>query len=407
LFRVEATRFKDISMTKKDIFENYEQFIFPSYTRMPIVLVKGKGSVVRDIDGKRYLDFFPGWGVSNTGHCHSKVISAVRDQIGKMIHVPNNFYHPNQAKLARELVRHAFDGKVFFCNSGAEANEAAIKYSRLYGHGKRFEIITTQSSFHGRTMGALAATGQTKYQQGFDPLPPGFKVVPFNDIQAIKEAVTDKTVAIMLELIQGEGGINIATPEYVREIRALCDAKDLLLIVDEVQSGIGRTGEMFAYKHYGVTPDIMTMAKGLGGGMPIGAMLAKRSISHLLKPGMHGTTFGGSPIVTKAGLGVFEAIKKDKMLKNTKAMGVYLMDRLNAFKTKFPFIKDVRGLGLMIGVELTVEGKGIFDDCLENGLIINCTQGKVLRIMPALNVTRKQVDKAMTILEAALSKVKV
>ncbi|MBF0484944.1 MAG: aspartate aminotransferase family protein [Candidatus Omnitrophica bacterium] len=392
-------------MTKKEIFENYDQFIFPTYTRMPVILVKGKGSVVTDIDGKKYLDFFPGWGVSNVGHCHPKVMAAVRDQIGKMIHVPNNFFHPNQARLAREIVNQTFPGKVFFCNSGAEANEAAIKFARIYGEGRRFEIITTLNSFHGRTLGALAATGQTKYQNGFQPLPGGFKTVPFNDIDALKFAITDKTVAIMLELIQGEGGINIASKEYVQEVRRICDEKNILLILDEVQTGIGRTGAMFAYKHFSVEPDVLTMAKGLGGGMPIGAMLAKKSIAHILKPGMHGTTFGGSPIVTKAAIGVFEAIAKEKMLKNARDMGEYLVRKLTELSHEFSFILEVRGLGLMIGVELSIEGKPVFDECLSQGLIINCTQGKVLRIMPALNITKKQADKALLILRNALQKV--
>jgi acetylornithine/N-succinyldiaminopimelate aminotransferase len=391
-------------MTKKEVFQNYEECVFPSYARMPLILVKGKGCVVTDIDGKQYLDFFPGWGVSNVGHCHPKVMSAVRDQIGRLIHVPNNFFHPNQAKLAKEIVRNSFPGLVFFCNSGAEANEAAIKFSRIYGEGKRFEIITTAGSFHGRTSGAMAATGQARIQKGFEPLLPGFITVPFNDIQAVKAAITEKTVAVMLELVQGEGGVNIATPEYVKALRELCTEKDLLLIVDEVQTGLGRTGEMFAFQHYGITPDIMTLAKGLGGGLPIGAMVARKVIAHIIKPGMHGSTFGGSPLVTKAGLGVFKAIQGDKMLKNARVMGLYLMGRLVEMMGKYDFIKEVRGLGLMVGVELAIEGKAIFEDCLANGLIINCTQGKILRIMPALNVTKKQVDKALFILDKALQK---
>jgi len=250
----------------------------------------------------------------------------------------------------------------------------------------------------------MAATGQARIQQGFEPLLPGFRTVPFNDIGAIRAAVTDKTVAVLLELVQGEGGINIATPEYVRELRELCTAQDILLIVDEVQSGMGRTGEMFAYQHYGITPDVMTLAKGLGGGLPIGAMIAKKSIAHIIKPGMHGSTFGGGPVVTKAALGVFKAMQDDKMLKNARVMGLYLMGRLVELMGKYDFIKEVRGLGLMVGVELTIEGKAIFEDCLAHGLIINCTQGKVLRIMPALNVTKKQVDKALFILNKALEK---
>ena len=389
-------------MTKKEVFESYERFIFPTYSRLPVVFVKGKGSVLTDMDGKKYLDFFPGWGVSNTGHCHPKVMAAVRDQVAKLIHIPNNFFGINQARLAREIVRVSFPGKVFFCNSGAEANEAAIKLSRLFGQGGRYEIITTTNSFHGRTMGALSATGQEKYQKGFAPLVGGFTAVPFNDIGALAAAVNERTIAVMIEPIQGEGGINVASPGYMKAVRALCDEKNLLLILDEVQTGFGRTGKMFAYQHYDIEPDIITMAKGMGGGFPIGAMLAANECAHVLQPGMHGTTFGGSPLAAKAALGVFEAIHKDKMLKNARLMGVYLMDRLQAFKSRFPFIKEVRGLGLMIGVELAIEGKGIFEECFRDGLIINCTQGKVLRIMPALNVTRKQIDKALVILEKAL-----
>lgn len=388
-------------MTKKEVFENYEEFVFQSYTRLPVIFVKGKGSVVTDIDGKKYLDFFPGWGVSNVGHCHPKVVAAVRDQIGKLIHVPNNFFHPNQGKLAREIIHHSFPGKVFFCNSGAEANEAAIKFARIFGEGKRTEIITTISSFHGRTMGALTATGQVKHHQAFEPLVPGFKMVAFNDIKAMREAVTDKTAAILLELVQGEGGVNIADKEYVKALRMLCDQKNILLMIDEVQTGFGRTGEMFAFQHYGITPDVMTLAKGLGGGMPIGAMIAKKSLADILKPGMHGSTFGGSPIVTKAALGVFEAISKDKMLRNAREMSAFFIEELKTFKQKFPRIQQVRALGLMIGIELSVEGKAIVDECRTNGLIINCTQLKVLRIMPALNITKKQVKQALSILEKA------
>lgn len=391
-------------MKKKEVFQNYENFVVTSYGKAPIIMVKGKGSVVTDMDGKRYLDFFPGWGVSNVGHCHPKVVAAVRDQIDKLIHIPNNFYHPNQGRLAAEIVRHSFSGKAFFCNSGAEANEAAIKFARLYGQGKRFEIITTETSFHGRTMGAMAATGQAKVQAGFAPILQGFKTVPFNDIKALKEAITDQTVAILLELIQGEGGINIATQDYIQQMRQICVQKDILLVVDEVQTGLGRTGKMFAYQHYNIDPDMITLAKGLGGGLPIGAVVAKDKVAELLKPGMHGSTFGGSPVVTKAALGVFKAIQSDKMLANARAMGAYLMQELGKLKTKHTFVKDVRGLGLMVGVELTIEGKKIFEGCLANGLIINCTQGKILRIMPALNVTRRDINRALFILDKAMEK---
>lgn len=393
-------------MKKTEIFEAYDNYILSTYSRTPVIFVKGKGMTLVDITGKKYLDFFPGWGVNNVGHCHPKVMSAVRDQIGTLIHIPNNFYHPNQAKLAKEIVRWSFPAKVFFCNSGAEGCEAAIKFARVYGSKtKRHEIITMTNSFHGRTLGALAATGQTKYQNGFHPLPPGFKTIPFNDIAAVKAAVNDNTIAIMLELVQGEGGINIAGKEYIRQIRELCTQKDILLILDEVQTGMGRTGEIFGFKHYGIEPDLMILAKALGGGLPIGALVVKRSISDTFQPGMHASTFGGSPLICKASLGTFKAIFADKMLGNAKKMGPYLMERLNELKGKFKCIQEVRGLGLMIGIELNAEGKGIFEACLRHGLIINCTQGNILRIMPALNVTKKQIDKAVHILEKTISEV--
>ena len=362
--------------------------------------------MLTDIQGKKYLDFFPGWGVSNLGHCHPKVMGAVREQIGKLIHIPNNFYNPHQAKLAKELIRIAFEGKIFFCNSGTEAIEAAIKFARMYGEGKKFEIITTVNSFHGRTMGALTATGQEKHQRGFSPLVPGFKHVPFNDINALKAAVNNHTVAIILELIQGEGGVNVATKEYVKAIRQICDEKKILFILDEVQTGMGRTGEIFAFKHYGITPDVMCLAKALGGGLPIGAMIVKKELADCFKPGMHGSTFAGSPLICKAALGVIKAIYAEKMMKNAKTQGPYLIEKLNELKSKYDFIKEVRGLGLMIGVELTMDGTAIFKECFSRGLIINCTQGNVLRIMPALNVTRRQINKAIHILDGAMEMVK-
>ncbi len=392
-------------MTQEQIFESYNENILATYTRMPAIFVKGKGSVLTDIHGKKYLDFFPGWGVSNLGHCHPKVMGAVREQIGKLIHIPNNLYNPIQAKLAKELIRMSFPGKMFFCNSGAEAIETAIKFSRVYGKGEKFEIITTVNSFHGRTMGALTATGQEKHQKPFTPLLAGFKHVPFNDIKAFKEAVSDKTSAVILEFVQGEGGINVATQEYVQTIRQICDEKKILFIADEVQTGMGRCGQIFCYKNYGITPDVMCLAKALGGGLPIGVMIAKKELADVFKPGMHGSTFAGSPLVCKAALGVIKAIYADKTLSNVKTMGPYLTKKLNDLKEKYPIIKEVRGLGLMLGVELTVPGENVFKECFEHGLIINCTQGNVLRIMPALNVTRRQINKAMFILDKAFESV--
>ncbi|MBF0478188.1 MAG: aspartate aminotransferase family protein [Candidatus Omnitrophica bacterium] len=389
-------------MTTDKTIQAYDKYILNTYTRTPVVFVKGKGMELIDIHGKKYLDFFPGWGVNNVGHCNPKVVSGVRDQIGKLIFVPNNFYHPYQAKLAQEIIRCSFPGKVFFCNSGAEGNEAAIKFTRAYGKGERHEIITMNQSFHGRTMGALAATAQNKYQNGFHPLPLGFVSVDFNDIEQLKKAITSKTIAINLELVQGEGGINIATKEYVKELRKICDQKDILLIFDEVQTGMGRTGTMFAYENYGVEPDLMILAKALGGGLPIGALVVKEKYSDVFKPGMHASTFGGSPLVCKAALGAFKAIHTGKMLKNAKVMSKFLLNGLNELKKKYNCIVDVRGLGLMLGMELNIEGAPIVKACLDQGLIINCTQGKVLRIMPALNVTERQAKKALYILDKVL-----
>ncbi|MEA3560671.1 MAG: acetylornithine transaminase, partial [Candidatus Omnitrophota bacterium] len=292
--------------------------------------------------------------------------------------------------------------KVFFCNSGAEANEAAIKFARIYGGPGRFEIITMKDSFHGRTLATVAATGQDKIKDGFEPLPLGFKHVPFNDVKAVKDALTDKTTAIMLEPIQGEGGINIASKDYIASLRQLCNEKNLLLIFDEVQTGMGRTGEMFCYQHYGITPDIMTLAKSLGGGVPIGAMTVKADIAHSLKPGSHASTFGGSPLVCRAALAVFKAIEKDKLLNNVNFISKYLFDRLNKLKGQYPVIKEIRGRGLMIGIELHRECKSLTAECLKRGLLINCTQGNVLRLMPPLIVAKKDVNKALGILDEGL-----
>jgi acetylornithine/N-succinyldiaminopimelate aminotransferase len=389
-------------MKAEEIFQSYKEYVMPTYTKVPLIFVKGKGSRLWDVHHKAYLDFFPGWGVGSLGHCHPKVVSIVKDQVSKLIFIPNNYYNIPQAKLAEEIIRLSYPGKVFFCNSGAEANEAAIKFSRKFGRG-RYEIITFENSFHGRTLAAITATGQKKYQEGFAPLPEGFKTVAFNDLQAVKDAVSDKTVGIMLELIQGEGGINVATKDFVSGLKELCEKKNLLLIVDEVQTGIGRTGPLFCFQNYGITPDIMTLAKALGGGLPIGVMVVKKEIADILGPGTHASTFGGSPLVSAAALAVLKSIKKEKLLKNAKEMGGYLFSRLNTLKTKYPVIKEIRGMGLMVGVDLNTEGKRIVEKCLEKGLLINCTHDTVLRIMPALNVTKKEIDKAIAILNEVLA----
>ena len=389
-------------MKIQEVFASYNNYIMPTYTKTPLVFVKGKGSYLWDIHNCKYLDFFPGWGVGNLGHCHPKVMAAVRHQLSKLIFVPNNYYHPPQAKLAKELnFWTGFPVKVFYCNSGAEANEGAIKFARKFGRG-RFEIITFENSFHGRTLAALAATGQSKYKEGFQPLPEGFKTVAFNNLQAVSSALSDRTVAVMLELIQGEGGINIAEQEFVLGLRRLCDKEELLLIVDEVQTGIGRTGKMFAYQHYGIKPDVVTLAKSLGGGLPIGAMMVKKEIADALGPGTHASTFGGGPVICKAALAVLRAIQKDKLLSKAADSGKYLMSRLNSLKNKHEVIAGVRGKGLMVGVELKTQGKELVEKCIKMGLLINCTHDKVLRLMPALNVTKKEIDQAVSILDEVL-----
>ncbi|MFH1783177.1 MAG: aspartate aminotransferase family protein [Candidatus Omnitrophota bacterium] len=391
-------------MNTKEIMAQDEKFVIGTYTRNPAVIVKGKGSKVWDLEGNEYLDFFPGWAVSGLGHCHPKVVNAVRNNLKKIIHVPNHYYNMLQGKLAQEIVKNSFPGKVFFCNSGAEANEAAIKLVRAYGTPKgKYEIITMENSFHGRTLATITATGQPKYQKGFEPLPGGFKSIAFNDMHALKNAIdTHKTAAIMLELIQGEGGINVADEVYIKEIRRICDKLDLILVIDEVQTGMGRTGKMFCFEHYGIEPDIMTLAKSLGGGLPIGAIVANKKLQDVFKPGMHASTFGGSPIACSASLAVFEAIKEERLIANTVKMGEYLAERLEELKIEKPIIKEIRGKGLMIGVELKIEGNDIVKACIKERLLINCTHGNVLRFMPAMIVTKKEIDQAMDILEKVI-----
>ncbi len=394
-------------MKIQEVFESYNNFVIPSYTKTPLIFVKGKGSYLWDIQGKKYLDLFPGWGAGNLGHCHPKVMSAVRDQVSKLIFVPNNYYNLPQAKLAKELNYWTKkDFKAFFCNSGAEANEAAIKLSRKFGQG-RFEIITFINSFHGRTLAALSATGQNKYQEGFGPMVEGFKAVNFNEMAAVKAALTDKTVAVMLELVQGEGGINVAHKDFVQDLRRFCDENKLLLIIDEVQTGIGRTGKMFAWQNYDVVPDIFTLAKSLGGGFPIGAMMARQSIADLLVPGTHASTFGGGPVICKAALAVLTSVQKEKLLAHAQKIGEYLFGELRNLKERYPFIKDVRGLGLMCGLELDRDGSPVVEACIKRGLLLNCTHKTVLRLMPALGVSKKEIDKAISILDKVLGELKL
>lgn len=388
-------------MKTKDIAALYQEYILPTYTQVPVCLVKGKGSRVWDLEGKEYIDFFPGWAVSGLGHCHPIVTNAIKEQSRKIIHVANNFLNAKQALLGQELSKNAFPARSFFCNSGAEATEAAVKFARKYGHDSgRYEVITMRQSFHGRTLAAITATGQDKVKKGFEPLPAGFAYADLNDLDSVKKQITDKTIAIFLEPIQGEGGVNVAEVSFIKALRKLCDEKDMLLIFDEVQTGMGRTGKMFAFQHYGIEPDLMTLAKSLGNGVPIGALMVnKRVKKEVFTPGTHATTYGGNPLVTAAALGVLKAVKKERLLQNTVKMGDYLGKRLEAMKKKYPFIVQIKGMALMRGLELSIPGASIADKARDKGLLINCTQDKILRIMPAITINKKTLDTGLAILE--------
>lgn len=382
-------------MKEKEIKQIYKKYSLPTYNREGPVFVKGKGSWLWDSDGNRYLDLFPGWGVSILGHSHPKLVKVISQQVGKMIHLPNNLFFAEQGLLAREIVKKSFPSKVFFGNSGAEAIEGAIKFSRLFGKNKKYEIIIMKNSFHGRTFGALSATGQKKYKECFKPVLPGFKEAKFNDFGSFEKKVTSKTAAVILELIQGEGGVNIADKEYIVKLRDYCKKNNILFIVDEVQTGMGRTGKLFCYQNYPIIPDIMVLSKGLGAGVPISAMVVHKNISDLIKPGMHASTFGGSPFVTRVSMEVFKIIENEKLLDNANEMGKYLYMKLCGLKEEFSLIKEIRGKGLMIAIELKIEAYPIFKKCLDKKMIINATQNNILRIMPALNISKEELDEGI------------
>jgi acetylornithine/N-succinyldiaminopimelate aminotransferase len=380
-----------------------EKYVANTYARYPVLLVRGKGTRVWDLEGEEYLDFVSGLSVCNLGHCHPKVVKAIQDQAEKLIHVSNFYYIEPQIQLASLLCKHSFADKVFFCNSGAEANEGAFKLARKYAKEKmgkdRYEIITMERSFHGRTLATLTATGQEKFHKGYEPLMPGFKYVPFNDIGAVKNAIDSKTCAVMLEPIQGEGGVNCPSEGYLKVLREICGEKGLLLIFDEVQVGMGRTGKLFAYEHDGVEPDMLTLAKSLAGGVPIGALLIKKGIADSFKPGDHASTFGGNPLATAAGVAALTTILEEGMLENCQKMGDYFISQLEEIKKKFLFVKEVRGKGLILGMELKIDGSSIVKEMLKKKILINCTMGNVLRFLPPLIVTREEVDHVVKALE--------
>ncbi|MBI3320890.1 MAG: aspartate aminotransferase family protein [Candidatus Omnitrophica bacterium] len=383
------------------VIEQYDRYVMNTYVRSPLVITKAKGSRVWDVEGHEYLDLFPGWGVSGLGYNHPWVVTALRGQAGRILHVSNNYYHPLQWRAAKRLAEASIDGKVFFTNSGAEAVETAVKLARRWGKG-RYEIITMEQSFHGRTMAAMSATGQSKYQEGFEPLVPGFVRVPFNDLDAVRRALTPNTCAVLVEPIQGEGGVRVASHEFLTGLRRLCDEQHLLFIADEIQTGLGRTGAWFAYQHSGISPDVLLVAKTLGGGFPIGAVVAARPVADVLTPGTHATTYGGNPLGCACLLAVFEAVEKQKLLERVNTLSPVIFKRLEALQRRVPIIRGIRGRGFMIGIELAIDGRPIVDACRAKRVLINCTQERVLRLLPAMTITRAQLERALSIVEQAL-----
>jgi len=390
-------------MTTEETIKMFDEYVIANYSRLPRVITKGKGCYLYDAEGEEILDMFPGWAVSGIGHCHPKVVEAIGSQAEKLLHIDNTFYSEPQGKLAELLSKRAFGGKCFFCNSGAEANEAALKLARLYTAPEKYKFITAEGSFHGRTFATVTATAQPKYHEGFLPLLPGFVYIPFNDVKALEAAFTDEVAAVMVEPIQGEGGINVASAEFLCAIRRLCDENGAVMILDEVQTGIGRTGKWFGYQHFDIEPDIITMAKALGGGVAIGAMMAKEEIAKAFVPGKHASTFGGNCLACAAGIAVIEAIEEDNLLENAVEIGQYTKEKLEQLKQKHHIIDHVRGIGLMIGVQLTASGVEIVDKCLEKGLRINCTSQTVIRFMPPMLAKKEHIDKAIEILDAVLT----
>jgi acetylornithine/N-succinyldiaminopimelate aminotransferase len=378
----------------------FQQYVFANYNRYPVSLVRGEGSLIWDAEGKRYIDFFPGWGCNLLGHSPARVVKAVQEQVAELIHVPNTWYMEAQGLLAKALSeRSGIAGQCFFCNSGAEANETAIKLARLHGKEKRYKIITMEGGFHGRSMGAVSATAQPKYHQGFHPLLPGFTYVPYGNLDAVAQAIDGETAAILVEPIQGEGGIRIPASDYLPGLRKLADQHNLLLIFDEVQAGMGRTGQWFGFQNFGITPDVFTLAKSLAGGVAMGAVVAKPHVAAMLKPGMHACTFGGNPLASRAALAYIETIDHEKLLSRALTIGQKFHDRFTALQKRCPLIKEVRVKGAMIGIELDRDGTPVVQRCMERQLLVNCTQGKVIRLLPALNLPDNLLDEGCAILE--------
>ena len=388
----------DTGLSSSDTVELFKQYVIPNYNRYPVNLVRGEGSFVWDAEGRRYLDFFPGWGCNLLGHCPPHVVKAVQEQVATLIHVPNTWHMDVQGRWAQMLSERSFGGQAFFCNSGAEANEAAIKLARLHSPPGKYKIITFTGGFHGRTLGALTATAQPKYHEGLGPLVAGFSYAPYGDLEAVKKLIDAETCAVMLEPIQGEGGVKIPPEGFLKSLRKLCDEHKLLLIFDEVQTGCGRTGQWFAYQHFGVTPDVMTLAKALCGGIAGGALLAKKEIAPSLRPGMHAATFGGNPIAARAGIATLETIEQEGLLDGAKQAGETFRRRLTKLKSECDLVQEVRIVGAMIGIELAMEGAAVVKECLARKLLVNCTQSTVIRLLPAMNVTEEQIEEGCDVL---------
>jgi len=383
-----------------------DKYHFDLYKRYPVTLVKGYGCKAVDSEGREYIDALAGIAVNSTGHCHPKVVKAIQEQAAKLIHCSNFYYNKPQSQLAKMLVKASGLDKAFFCNSGAEAIEGSVKLARKYAHnkGKSGPIISMTGCFHGRTIGAIAM-GKRKYQKGFDPMPEGFKQIEFNNTNALKNSVNDETVAVIMETIQGEGGIHVVHPEFLTTARALCNQHDALLILDEVQCGIGRTGKMFAYQHYEVEPDIVASAKALGGGFPIGAVLAKEQAAEAFDHGNHGTTYGGNPLACAAAAASLQAIKDENLMQYATEMGEYLKNRMRAVAQNWDAITDVRGMGLMVGIELNFPGAKVARDMLNRGVLSNCASNNVMRLVPPLIITKEELDLVIEALIESIKKV--
>lgn len=390
------------SRSSAEIISLFDRYVIGNYRRFPVALVKGEGVYVWDAEGKKYLDFFPGWGCNLLGHCPPRVVEAVCEQVARLIHVPNTWYTELQGVWAKLLSERSFGGQAFFCNSGTEANEAAIKLVRLHSSKGRYKIITFEGGFHGRTMGSLSATAQPKYHEGLSPLLPGFVPCPFGDLDAVAKRIDGETAAIMIEPIQGEGGVVVPPDGFLKGLRQLADQHGLLLVFDEVQTGCGRTGNWFAYQYFDVTPDIITLAKSVCGGLPGGVMLAKPEVASSLRPGMHASTFGGNPIAAAAGVATIQMIEEENLLARAQHISQVFLERLTALRQRCAIIRDVRVVGLMIGIELTLEGAPVVQACLNRGLLINCTHNTVIRLLPAMITTDEQVHAGCDILEDVL-----